>query len=223
MSRELELGIALRQTAESLIIHGQNDYNAAAEFLVNIKTKMKEVEAAMDPQCKSAYAAWQTANDQKKRYLAPYVEAESITKASLSSYQLEQRRIAEVAEAKAREEALKQEEAERKKLLARANRTKDEDRAEDLRQQADMVFVPVVAPDHSITKAEGVSTSDTFDVEITNTKEFLLWLIESGLDLSTVLSLKTGPIKQYIKLTKTTKIPGCRINKTVTISAKGRV
>lgn len=219
-----EQGLALRECAQALVIQDQAQYDYAAEFLVGIKSKMKEVEAAMDPSCKAAHAAWQTALEQKKKYMAPYVDAEAIVKKSISDYLLEQKRIADVAAEEARIAAEKLEERERTKLLKKADKAEavgDDDAAESLRLDAAMVFVPVVAPNHEVVKAEGVTSTEDFDIDIVDTKKFLTWLIDN-MDPITVLSIKTQPIKQYIKLTKITNIPGVHLTKKMTISAKGR-
>jgi hypothetical protein len=224
------MGLMLRDTANSLTICKQADYDLAATFLVEIKTKMKEVEAAMEPQCKSAYESWQTALTQKKKYLAPYVEAEGIVKRSIGVYQLEQHRIAAEAEAKAREEAARAEEKERAKLLKKAGKALakgDDNKAAELESQAEMVFVPAVTPDHSVTKAEGISTTDSIDVEVKSIMEFLKWLV-TGDAVGTVhpdmvVSIKLQPLKQYIKLAKITQIPGVMITKKVIVSVKGKL
>lgn len=217
-----EMGIVLRSDAQALVIVDQPGYDAAAEFLTAIKTKIREVEAAMEPQVKAAYNSWQVALKQKKGYLKPYEEAEATTKRVMGAYQIEQRRLAAEAEEQARRAAEKAEEAERKRLLSRAARCKDEDRAAELTAQAESVFVPVVAPTHEVTKAEGTSTSFRTAVEIMDTKGFLQWLITSGLDLDAVITVKMGPVEQYVKLTKAKTIPGCRLSERAVISAKGR-
>lgn len=209
--KEMETGLALRDIANQMVIHNQPEYNAAAEFLVAIKTKMKEVEAAMEPQCKSAYQAWQTALDQKKKYLAPYIDAEKVVKETIGAYQLEQKRLADEAEAKAMAAAAKQEEKERKKLIK-------EGREDEL----DAVFVPVVVPDHTVTKAEGISTSTDFDVEVQDYRKFLEWLINGGIEPAQVITIKVQPIKQWVKFTGTKKIPGVMIKEKITVSARGK-
>lgn len=216
-------GLTLKDMANNLVIRGQVEYDYAAEFLTNIKTKMKEVEAAMDPQCRSAYDAWQTALSQKKKYVAPYLEAETIVKRSIGNYQLEQRKLAEEAERIAREIAERQEEKERAALLRRAAKCKDVDKAMELEAQAEMVFVPVITPTHEVTKAAGVSTSVKVRAEITNTKDFLQWLIDSNIDADTMVTIKTAPLEQYAKLTKVKALPGCRFHEDMVVSAKGRV
>lgn len=217
-------GLTLRDAANGIQIKDQISYEHAADFLTEVKTKMKEVEAAMDPQCKAAYDSWQTALTQKKRYLAPFLEAETIVKKGMGAYQLEQRRMAEEAERRAREEAAKQEEKERQALLKKAAKCKNEDRAAELEAQAGMVFVPVVAPVHEVTKAEGVSAVSDFDIEIHDMKAFIRALADGKImiDPAEIFTVKIAPIKQYIKLTKTTNIPGVSITEKMVIAAKGR-
>lgn len=223
--KELEMALAVRQCAEALTIQNQEQYDLAAGFLTDVKQKMKEVELAMDPSCKAAYAAWQTALDQKKKYLAPYIEAEVVVKRTLSNYLIKQDIIAKVAEAKAISEAKAAEEKERAKLLKRANKLDGKgliEDAEELRDQAENVFVPVVAPDYSVTKAAGVTSTEDFDIDITDMALFLGWVI-NNMDCAAIVTIKTQPIKQYIKLTKITNIPGTRLTKKMVISAKGHM
>lgn len=220
--KEIEMGLQLRGQAQAMTIVDQHAYNQAGLFLVDIKTKMKEVEAAMDPQCKAAYVAWQTALVQKKTYLKPYEEAETALKKAMGAYQLEQRRLAAEAEEKAMEEARKLEEKEKAKLLRKAGKAKTEEQAEELREQAENVFVPVIIPDHSVAKSEGITTTSDFSINIIDMKGFLTWLMETELDLSSVLSVKIAPIKQHVKLTKVKVIPGAWIAEKVIIAAKVR-
>lgn len=220
---EQEKGLVLYQHAKEVAVIDQATYDFAATFLTEIKTRMKGVEDALDPQCKAAHAAWQTALKQKKAYLQPYEQAEAEIKIKMGQYQLEQRRIQEEVERRAMEEAEKQAEKERQALLKKADKCKSGDKAEELRAQAEQVFVPAITPDYSVGKVEGIAATDTMEIEVTNIKKFLEWLAIIGpLDPSVVVTIKTAPLKQYLKMTGTTEIPGCKITKGVRISAKGR-
>lgn len=219
-----EVGALVLRSAQELSVTNQVEYDYAADFLRELKTRQKDVESVLEPQCKAAYDSWQVALEQKKKFLAPFTKAESAVKLLMSEYQMEQRRVAEEAERKAQEEAAKQEEKERQKLLKKAGRCKDPDKAAELEAQAEMVFVPVVTPSHEVTKAQGVSTTVDFDVEIHDIRTFLRALVDGQilLDPNELLTVKIQPIKQYIKLTKTTKIPGVRIKEKINISARGK-
>jgi len=222
MTKQEDKGLVLYQHAKEVAITDQPTYDFAATFLTEIKTRMKAVEEAMDPQCKAAHSAWQTALSQKKQYLTPYQNAEVEIKSKMSQYQLEQRRIQEEAERRAMEEAERQAEKERQALLKKADRTKNEDKAEELRQQAEMVFVPAISSDHSVNKVDGISTTDTVEIRINDIREFLQWLATGPMDPDAVVSVKIAPLKQYLKMTGGTKIPGCQVSKDIRISAKGR-
>lgn len=228
-NKEQDRGAVLYQHAKEVTVVDQPSYDFAATFLTEIKTRMKSVEDAMDPQCKAAHAAWQTALNQKKQYLVPYQNAEAEIKTKMGQYQLEQRRIQEEAERRAMEEAEAQAEKERQALLKKAAKLESKgtisgaDKAEELRAQADMVFVPAVAENHQVGKVDGIAATDTLEVEIVNLKKFLEWLsIISPLDPSNIVTVKTGPLKQYLKMVGMTEIPGCKVSKGVRISAKGR-
>lgn len=212
-NENIERGLAIKNMANNISVVDQESYDRAAEFLSTIKTQMKAVEEALDPQCKAAYAAWQTANSQKKAYLAPYQEAEAIVKKVVGNYQLEQKRLTEEAERQARELAAKEEERERKRLI-KQGRT----------EEAEMVFVPVIVPAHEVIKAEGVSTITDFDVEIYDLTTFIKALAAGKVMLSPdeIFTVKTTPIKQYIKLTKNTNIPGVYVKEKVTVSVRGK-
>lgn len=215
-------GLALFQHAQEVMVVDQYTYEFAATFLSEVKVKQKEVEAALEPQCKSAYDSWQTALAQKKLYLKPFQEAEAIVKGKMAQYQLEQRKTQEEAERLAMEEAERQAEKERQALLKKASKTKNEDKAEELRQQAEQVFVPAIAADHTVTKVSGVAATDTVDISVVGIREFLAWLATGPMDPDTVVTIKTAPLKQYLKLCGENKIPGCQITKNVRISATGR-
>lgn len=220
-----EKGLAVLESIKSVVIRNQTDYDQAATMLVDVKTKIKEVDTALDPQVKAAHNAWQVALKQKKEYLKPYEDAETALKTVMATYQREQKRLADEAAEKARIAAEKQEAKERAALERQAAKKEakgDTDAATELRQQAETVFVPVVAPTHEVTKSQGTSSTNKIKVEVLDLGKFLPWLVESGLDLSTVVTVKVGAIESYAKLTKAKTIPGCRVYEDVVISASGR-
>jgi hypothetical protein len=226
MSEQLEQqGLVLQDEASRILVTDGDSRDVAAEFLISIKTQQKEVEAAMDPQCKTAYAAWQTANAQKKKYLAPYLNAEKILKSHIGKFDLIQIELQEKADAKAAKVAEQREAKERKRLQKLADKHRDagnDEKADDFEDRVDEVFVPTTVANIIPEKAEGVTSRKDFDLEVTNKKELLKWLMTTGMDLDKVVTLKVAPIKQYITLTQLKTVPGLRITPKAVISAKGR-
>jgi hypothetical protein len=211
-----------KETVLEIEVVNQGSRDLAADVLLKVKQKQKEVENALDPQCKSAYEAWQTALGQKKKYLAPYIEAENELKVRISSYDLGQRRLQEEMSRRAQEEARKEEaklKAKLEKKAAKAEDRGDTDLAGELRDEIDSVFAPTVVPNLIPEKSTGITSTEDCEITVVDLREALKWLIASTLDVDSIVTIKVGPIKSYVKLTKATVLPGIRIEKKMRISA----
>ena len=73
--------------AMSLNIESQKDYEQAGKFLVEIKTRAKQVKDYWAQPKTAAKNAHQTIVDREKAMLAPLMEAEKMVKNSMVNYQ----------------------------------------------------------------------------------------------------------------------------------------
>lgn len=161
-------GMSIVKHAASLIVDGNEGYNAAAELLRQIKNQSKAVKDYWGPIKTKAKAAHQEVVDREKTMLNPLMQAEAIVKKNMSAYQMkieEERRRAE-------EEIRKCQQEERDRLLEEALRAEeqgDKTGATTNLAMAEMVegMVPV-AVDALQPKAEGISVKTVWKARITD-------------------------------------------------------
>ena len=181
------------------------------EFLKRVVHQKARVTAFFAPQLEATHHAWQVVLDQKKQVLGPLLEAERITKLKKTEFELEQRRLHEQAVAKAQE----LEDRRVARLQKQMKKTQDETKLEKLQQQIDTSHVHT--PPQVVVKVQGVSSSA--DYEITVTDPYLL--VSKVLDctipiqLDKLITIKIKPIKDYVKLSGETNIPGCAVKETL--------
>lgn len=152
--------ISISLEVKSLRISSQSDYDYAAKLLSNIKSIGKMAEEARKKittpldQAKSAvmdlFRPTSTAVENLERHL----------KGLMIAYVTEQERIRREQEDKLRREAAAKEAAEKKRLeerAAKAEASGKTEKAEELRQQAEEVFVsaPIIAS--NVQKVDGIS------------------------------------------------------------------
>lgn len=93
----------------------------AKDSIRQIKERRNKIDATFDTHIKSAHAAHKALVATKKGFTDELDEAERILKGKIGAFELEQRRLKDEADRKAREEA----EAERKKILDAAQKKMD--------------------------------------------------------------------------------------------------
>lgn len=76
-------GLTTIAKAKSLAVESQQDYEEAGKFLVEIKTRMKQVKDYWAQPKAAAKAAHQSIIDREKTMLAPLAEAEHVVKGSM--------------------------------------------------------------------------------------------------------------------------------------------
>ena len=173
MSSEQDLQLIEKESNELAIkangftIATNDQYVAAMNFAKLIKESIKKVEAAFDPIIKQAHATWKSAIVQKDSYVAPREAALNILDGKGRVFRIEQEKIRQAEEIKARELAKK----EAEKLAARAAKAAEKgqtEKAEALQQQAQEVaaITPVVAP--KVSKVEGIVVRKIWKFQITH-------------------------------------------------------
>lgn len=109
-------GAATVTAAQALRIVDEPGYQAAGEFLRDVKTRAKQVAEYWKPAKDKAKAAHQDIVEREKAMLVPLKEAEAIVKVSMAAYQ----RAVEAERRRMAEEARKAREAETERLLCEA-------------------------------------------------------------------------------------------------------
>jgi hypothetical protein len=218
----------LEKMVGGLVVINQESYDTASGMLVKIKQAISEAEEALNPQCEATYHAWQVALTQKKKYVDPYKMMEKTIKGQIGNYELGQEKIRREEEERLQIIIKEQEEREKAKLLKRAEKAGAKgnvEKAEELREQAEMVFIPTPQlVSTTIQKTKGVSSRIDYDVEVVDMM-ILIKAIANGeitINIDRLFTVKAGILKDYVTMTGKKSVPGCVIKEKAIISASGR-
>lgn len=216
--------LTLYEQATALTICDQASYAAAGEVGKALKALEKEITDYFEPLRVAAKANYDTVLDKKKTELAPVQEAMDIVRKTMNVYVQEQDRIRKEAERKARiaaeEEARKERERLEKQALAAMEKGKDE-KAESLMEQAELVYAApvVVAPvvEKTVHTAAGnITQAKELQITVTDVKAFIAELAKRNV-APTMIDIKAGPLKAWVKANAIESFPGLHINQTVSV------
>lgn len=206
---------AIELQAESIVIVGDDDYQAAAEFGRELKRKSAEVTAFFKPMKDAANKAHREVCQREKAMLEPLKNAESALKQKMGRYTMEQERQREELERQLRL-AAKLEADKKLAEAAVAEEAGDKAKCEEALQDAQIIdaasrsaTLQVAAP-----KTCGVSTSKDWEIVAVDDKEVpvsMAGVVIRPVDKSTIMRL--------IRSSKgTIKIPGIVYQETVKMS-----
>ncbi len=214
--------LTLKQRAESMQIVTPEDYQSSAEMRKVLKDLDKNIVTFFEPMKKSTHEAWKSVCNKENEARKPITEADAIVNKKRTAYYDEQERIRKEAEAKAQREAEEAAKKERDRLLALAVKAEEkgkDEKAEGLLEQAEQVYIepvfvaPVVAK--TVKLDGGGSTTRIKDVEITVVNPLLLIQeIAAGRVPITVIEVKAGALKTWVKATDSKHVPGLAIRET---------
>ena len=163
-----ENGQLMVRQAEELTVKTDEDYASAGKVLVEIKTRIKQVQDYWSPLKKNASEAHKALCNREKEMLQPLKDAETVIKKTMLAYttEVERKRRAEEEEIRRRQ----QEEAER--LLAdavQAQESGDEMSAQMNLAMAQMVneMTPMDVSSPA-PKASGTSIKNVWKARVTN-------------------------------------------------------
>jgi CRISPR/Cas system CMR subunit Cmr6 (Cas7 group RAMP superfamily) len=204
--------VALSQTMTITTIE---ESMGAVNFLKRIKEAKQKVENFFELQIKSAYRTWQILLKQKKEYMDPLITAEKIVKDKKTKFDLKQEELAEKERKEIEEKARKEEERQRAKLQKKIDKATDEEIKAILQEEQEMVHVQRETATIT-TKTEGTAKQVDYEVEVYDTAALVRAIINNdiAMKLDLVIEVKTKGIKDYVKATGVTTIPGCKIKKT---------
>lgn len=210
----------LQKTVTALVIKDQTSYENASNLLIMIKSGMTQVMEAFDPQREAAYASYQIALNQLNKYKNPFILAEKQTKEKMGLYLTQQEEKRQLEEQLLQEEEEKRVEAERQKLLKKASRTKNVDKAEDLKDEAEALFAHAPQIASTVSNIGGVQTRFTNKVEVIDSMKLIKAIADGTIRVDTdkLISFKASVLEQYVNLTGAKSIPGTVIKKVPVIS-----
>ena len=206
-----ERALTMPERAAAIDVVDAATYAVAGEFLVDVKTLRKEIEAHHAPMIESAHLAHKAALAARKKYDEPLAAAERIVKGALAAYRHEEERKRREREAELRREAERLEEEERLREATRLEEQGKKAQAEAVLERPSVA--PVVSLESQTPKVAGVSTRTTWDFEIEDAtaipREYL--------------SIDERKIRGVIRaLGAEARIPGVRVFQRTDVAASGR-
>lgn len=214
--------LTLKQRAETMQIVTLEDYQTSAEMRKILKDLDKNIVAFFEPMKSAASAAHKSICAKENEARKPITEADAIVTKKRTTWYDEQERIRKEAEAKAQREAEEAAKKERERLLALAVKAEEkgkDEKADSLLEQAEQVYVepvfvaPVVAK--TVKLDGGGSTTRIKDVEVAVVNPLLLIQeIAAGRVPITVIEVKPGALKTWVKATDSKHVPGLAIRET---------
>lgn len=140
-------------------------YEGAGDRLQSLKGLMKKVDEAFNENIKKAHDLHKSLLAEKAKHMQPLQQAETAIKTAMLRWRLEEETRRRQEQARLEEEARK----EREKLEARAAKAAEkgkEEKAAELRVQAQTVATPVLAT--TTPKLQGISTRETYKATVTS-------------------------------------------------------
>src|SRR3989338_95224 len=173
---ENESNQVLTESKKYLVIKTPENYSRAAEFLKVIGDLQDVIKKFFAPMVektteskRAAAAAKKSIDDEFAKYHDPLEIKRDQIKYARRTYIDEQDRITKAKRDKAEAEARAEEDAKRKKLetdAKKAEKKGDTDKAEELREQAENVFVPAKEIESNVPKIAGIKTPAYWKAEI---------------------------------------------------------
>ena len=205
---------SVTSVAEGMVVKTTEDAIVAVDFLKNVNAAKKKVEEFFAPQLGSAYATWQTILAQKKQYISPLEAAEKLVKGKKTEFDLEQLRIVECERQRAEEKARLEEEKLAVKIQKKIDRTDDEEKLAILQERLETISVP---RDMVESPVKVNATQKSFDVTVIDIMDLMEAVVkgEVNVDPDLLFEVKIKVLKDYLKLSGKTSIPGCSVKKTL--------
>jgi len=155
------------EKAKRIIVHNATTLTFANEFLLSIKSLMKEIAETFNPIIKKAHEAHKEAVAKKKEHEAPLVEAERTIKLHIGSYLEDLAKKRREAEEQARrEEEERQKEEDR--ILAEAKVLEDSGKVEEAQSLQAEIPLPAQVEIPPEPEAKGLSLKQIIDTEQIN-------------------------------------------------------
>ena len=214
--------LTLYEKVLSISISDQDSYAAAGEVGKGLKELEKKIIDYFEPLRVTAKANYDAVLEKKNAELAPVKEAMDVLRKTMNIFIQEQERIRQEQERIARVAAEEAAKKEREKLLAQAVKAEEkgkDERAESLMEKAEAVYAEPVAVmpviDKTIrTSAGNITQAKETQITVIDAKAFISELIKRNMAL-TMVEVKAGPLKAWVKANGFESFPGLSIKQTV--------
>lgn len=222
IEKELEnKAITLKDQATAMTVKDVTQYAAAGELGKSIKELRAKIVDYFAPLKKAAHEAHKAITAKESSELKPVDEAINILRDTMNAFTREQERIRQEEERKQRLAAEEAARKEREKLEAQALKALDkgkEEKAEELLEQAEMVYAAPVTVAPTVaktvqTEAGNITQAVEYQISVTDMKAFISELVKRNM-MPTMLEVKAMPMKQWVKANGLESFPGLSIVKT---------
>lgn len=195
--------VDLQSKIQAVKIIDVETYIAAGQLAHRIAERRKEVDEAFAPIIAQTRKAWQTAIDQKKRYLVPLELGQGEIDRKILQWDSAQRELRRRQEEELAAQKKREQEEQAIAEAAELARQGDHDLAEEVLQQAVEAPAPVVVvPNMTAPKLEGFSKRTVWKWKVENAalvpREYLC-----------IDEVKIGGVVRALK--DATKIPGIKV------------
>jgi hypothetical protein len=223
-------GTAIEHQANSLAIVDGTTRAMAADMREKARQFKKKIQELFEKPKKAADLAHTELCDLEKKMYGPADKVIKIIDGKASTYDLEQKRLAQIEADKAAVEKARLDKIEADRLLARAAKAEEkgqDEKADLLLEQAanvnNFVAAPPAPPKQIRTDSGTTSGTMDFTIEIVNPAVFIQQVILTGGNFG-FIEFKNGPIKRYAEGKKIgdtlPTIPGCRLTPKVSYSGR---
>lgn len=229
MQIEKEAVVMLEHARTAIKIQVRGDIKTAAAFMAKVNEKIKFVESEIKPAKVEADEYKKKILDLEKATAGVMKEAVRVTKEKMSIfYQAEERKRIETQrkldKKTAQEEQKRCEELERQ--AENWAKKGNEKKAEERRDAAEQTFyaTPLIPEAPQTIKSEdgsGATFRKDFDVAIISVDKLIKALLDMPIQLSEVITIRTGPLKAYIKATGNRNIPGVVVTDKHVVVSRG--
>jgi len=213
-------------TVNELAIVTQDDYDMAVEELKSLKAAWDDMEADRTSFTKPMNEVLGKLNARFQPHLKTLKSAEEIVKGKISTWLTEQERLAN----ETRQAAERQAEEERERIAREAEVLREqaastgdmalEAQAIALEQTAEVVIAQPAPV--TVYKGAGISTSKTYDFELTSMLELATFIVTKRADLIVLLGIDSVKMRAQVKMMGAkTDLPGVRVFPKTGVTVRG--
>ena len=224
--KELKQGLRLvEKKAGEIQVIDQESFTVAGSFILDIDGMIKRIKDYWKSPKDSAFKAHKEITAKENEMLKPLEEKRKAVNLLMSRYATEQERIRQEEQRRINAEREEKERKEREKLEKRAAAAEEKgqtEKAEALREKADMVIIPpvIIVPEVEKTvqtDAGSITQRKDIEVTITDAKKILQAVIDGRLPIGCV-NINETVLKRAIKDNAINALDGCVIRQIVNTS-----
>jgi len=217
------------EQVRAIVVKTKDDFEIASAYILSLKDLRKKVIVYWKDMKGKTHQAWKAVCDSEKNMLDPVDRNIKILDQKNRAFLTEQENIRKEEQRKLDEDRRKKEEAERRRLEERAARAEEKgklEKAEQLREKKEDVYIPPATVEPEIEKttrtdAGTISQKKDIEIRITDPMAILRAVVAGQLPIG-IVEIKESKLKQAIKLQAITNLEGCIIREVVNTQYRGK-